>query len=118
LTLSWFAKKPLPGSVKVTLFEIRVVVVRFGSQSRHDPREYPHATPTFPAVLVDFVRSRLRKSITPPRSVAIDQGTAAQQTRATDARHTVALREIRPKPRDLIIAQPVKIADEAPSSGA
>jgi hypothetical protein len=53
--------------------------------------------------------------ITPPQPIAIDEDNTTEHAPVINARHTMALRKIRPEPRHLSFAQPVKIAHNPPS---
>ena len=88
----------------------RLIVAGFGSQRHHDPREHPHVAPSLPAVVEGLVNTIFFRCITPPQAVAIYEYNSDQHAAIIDARHTMALGEIRPKPCHLIFAQPVKIA--------
>ena len=88
----------------------RLIVAGFGSQRHHDPREHPHVAPSLPAVVEGLVNTIFFRCITPPQAVAIYEYNSDQHAAIIDARHTMALREIGPKPCHLIFAQPVKIA--------
>jgi hypothetical protein len=47
--------------------------------------------------------------------IAIDEDNTTEHASIINAWHTMALRKIRPEPRHLIFAQPVKIAHNHPS---
>jgi hypothetical protein len=90
-----------------------LIVGCFCRQPHHDPCKHPHIAPPLPAIVEGLVRTILTRCVAPAQAVAIDKDNAAQDTPVIDARPAMALRQIRPQPLHLSLAQPIQTAHQA-----
>lgn len=96
----------------------RLRIGTLGGQPFHHAQEDTHLTPPLPSVVQRLVRAIVLRRITPARPVAVDENDPAQHPPVIHPWPAVALRKIRPKPRHLLVRQPVQVAHDQSPCGA
>lgn len=81
-----------------------------GGQPFHHAEEDTHLTPALLTVVERLVRAIRLGRIPPPQLIAVDENDATQHAPIIDPWPAVDLRKIGPKPRHLLVSQPIQVA--------
>ena len=90
------------------------VAERLGGQTLHHSRKDAPVPPSLPSVVEGLCRTIFSGSIAPAQAIAIYEDNPAQDAQVIDPRLAMALGKERPKPRNLFVCKPEKIAHLAP----